>query len=159
MNLVTVDPYNKSLKYKLIAFQNNISTKLDFLDKYEKISKEKTKEDYEKEKINSNDIFEVIATLKDDEVNNLCYFKGTRDNKFIEMNLINVNGKITKPFINIASDYAFNNLDAETVTIFSNNIKEDLLISLGYQSLGMYRNKDTYVKDRKDYKELGSVVK
>lgn len=92
----------------------------------------------------SNEINECVYIVKDDKVKNTCFYNGTKDNKLVEATIINLK---QKEFVKEATEYAFNYLDCETITIFSNEQEDKILSDLGFESIGDYNGVNTYIKD------------
>ena len=157
MKLVAVTKYDKDLISKLKLFEKKANIELSFMDKIVEMTQET-----EPKKVESVELSDLVYYLKDDEINNLCYLKGNSDNRLIELEIVNLNKSHTKTninFVEAATNYAFSVLNAETVTILSNEFCDANLISIGYESLGNYKGKNTYVKDRETQLELGAIKK
>ncbi len=149
MSLKIINPQNKLHYFKLIAFKNYITENAEIIDDYLNLINEK----------NSNRINQLVAQLKDDEIYELCIINGTKDNKFFELTPFSIHGKASQKFINETTSYAFQEFDAETITIFSNSPTDKTLLNEGFQSLGSYNDRFTYIKDKEETSKLGFVVK
>lgn len=157
MKLVAVTKYDEDLIIKLRSFEKKANIELSFMDKIMEMT-QKT----ELKKVESVELTDLVYYLKDNEINNLCYLKGNSDNRLIELEIVNLNKNHTKTninFVEAATNYAFSVLNAETVTILSNEFCNDNLISIGYEPLGYYKGKNTYVKDREMQSEIGAIRK
>ena len=156
MELVALTEYNEDLVNKLGIFEQNANIKIPFMDKIAKIVTNK------KKKGSNTELSDLVYTLKNGEINNLCYLKGNSDNRLIELEILNINEQHKRSNLNFteaATNYAFTALNAETVTIFSNDFSDADLISIGYEPLGEYKGKNTYVKDREKQVESGAIRK
>lgn len=154
MDLVAITKYNEDLINKLKIFEKNANIKIPFMNKIAEIVTNK--------KVSNTELSDLVYTLKNDEINNLCYLKGNSDNRLINLEILNLNNRHKKTninFIESATNYAFTILNAETVTIFSNDFNNDDLIGIGYEPLGEYKGKSTYVKDREKQVESGAIRK
>lgn len=76
------------------------------------------------------------------KIKNASFFKGTKDNGLIELSVI----EEKESFLKQSVAYAFQVLGAKTITIFSEG-SSDILESLGFESLGDYQGRTTYIKE------------
>ena len=139
MKLITLDPFNQE--------QNNLILKSDKGKELKSLIDSltfKDKDEYKIFKNESNDILECLICLNEDSISNYCIYSGTKDNKLIQMKIDNLKDK---KFVKESVDYAFLNLNAYTITIFSNKDSK-LLESLGFESLGSDDGITTYIKEK-----------
>lgn len=148
MKLVVMDPFDNELIRKLEEYIGETTTNFSFVEKYKSISEHYNKEEWERLNNNSNEVSELLADVRDDNITALCYIIGTKDNKLFQLDYF---GKINKSFIKGSTSYAFDMLGAETVVISSNTISEDTLVSEGFDTLGEDDGKNLYIKDREKY--------
>lgn len=139
MKLVTLDPYNENH----ISIINN-SSKKDNFKPFMNLSAVCSKEEYEKLKISKNEMLECLLKLEQDSIINYCIFTGTKDNRFVQISLEN---QLDKRFLEQSVNYAFQVLNAYTVTIFSDK-ESSSLENLGFESLGEDNGIITYVKEQ-----------
>ena len=139
MKLITLDPYNENHKSML-----NQSSKKDIFKSFMSLSSVCSKEEYEKIKNRKNEIFECLLKVEQSEIENYCIFTGTKDNRLIQMNIENPQDK---KFLEQSVNYAFQVLNAYTITMFSDT-ESSTLESLGFESLGEDNGRITYVKEQ-----------
>lgn len=155
MNLVFALQDDKNLMEKLELFQVKSKKKLSFINDLKTILNNGLNND-------SIQIYDLVYCEKNAEIENICYFKGNKDNRLIELEIVNLHDNCNKKnidFINLVTNYAFINLNAETVTIISNQYNKNNLISIGYEYLGKKSDIDIYIKDREKHQEIGVVKK
>ena len=139
MKLITLDPYNSEHKNII-----DKSLKKDIFKNYMKISSILSKEEYEENKNNTNEISEYLLKVENDEIRNYCFFSGTKDNRLVQIVLENL---LDKSFLEESTNYAFQVLNAHTITIFSD--KDDQgLEKIGFESLGKENGITTYIKEK-----------
>ncbi len=102
---------------------------------------------------NQNDIHSCIIGIESDTIKNYALYTGMKDTRLVQMSIENINNKI---FLEQAVNYAFQNLDAYTVTIFTDKPNK-LLETEGFENLGSDNNIYTYIKDREIQKDVGRV--
>ena len=139
MKLITLDPYNENHKSIL-----NQSSKKDIFQSFMSLSSVCSKEEYEKIVNRKNEIFECLLKVEQTEIDNYCIFTGTKDNRLIQMNIENPQDK---KFLEQSVNYAFQVLNAYTITMFSDT-ESSTLESLGFESLGEDNGRITYVKEQ-----------
>ena len=139
MKLITLDPYNEN--HKIIM---NQSSKKDIFQSFMSLSSLCSKEEYEKIINRKNEIFECLLKVEQTEIDNYCIFTGTKDNRLIQMNMENPQDK---KFLEESVNYAFQVLNAYTITMFSDT-ESSTLESLGFESLGEDNGRITYVKEQ-----------
>lgn len=139
MKLITLDPYNENHKSML-----NQSSKKDIFKSFMSLSSLCSKEEYEKIINRKNEIFECLLKVEQTEIDNYCIFTGTKDNRLIQMNIENPQDK---KFLEESVNYAFQVLNAYTITMFSDT-ESSTLDSLGFESLGEEKGKITYIKEQ-----------
>lgn len=100
-----------------------------------------------------NAIFSCIVGLDNDEVKNYCIYTGVKDIKLVQMTIENLS---SKKFLEESISYAFNKLDAYTITIFTDK-QNKLLEDEGFEDLGNDNNVFTYIKEKEMDKEVGRV--
>ena len=103
-----------------------------------------SKEEYEKIINSKNEIFECLLKVEQTEIDNYCIFTGTKDNRLIQMNIENPQDK---KFLEESVNYAFQVLNAYTITMFSDT-ESSTLESLGFESLGEDNGTITYIKEQ-----------
>ena len=105
---------------------------------------------------NSDDnlINECTYTLKNNNIDNICFLTGTKDNKLVKASIYNLG---EKPFIKSVENHAFNDLEAETITIFTNN--KSNLENLGFEFIGDIDGKNAWLKDKQSLKEMDKIIK
>ena len=139
MKLITLDPYNENHKSIM-----NQSSKKDIFKSFMSLSSVCSKEEYEKIVNRKNEIFECLLKVEQTEIDNYCIFTGTKDNRLIQMNIENPQDK---KFLEESVNYAFQVLNAYTITMFSDT-ESSTLESLGFESLGEDNGTITYVKEQ-----------
>lgn len=139
MKLITLDPYNEDHRSIM-----NQSSKKDSFKSFMSLSSICSKEEFEKIKNRKNEIFECLLKVEQSEIENYCIFTGTKDNRLIQMNMEN---PLDKKFLEQSVNYAFQVLNAYTLTMFSDT-ESSTLESLGFESLGEDNGRITYVKEQ-----------
>ena len=100
-----------------------------------------------------NEISECILRVENNEIKNYCVFSGTKDNRLIQMGIENL---LDGDFLEKSMDYAFKNLNAHTITIFSDGDNSNLE-KKGFESLGKENGITTYVKEKEMNIEIEKV--
>lgn len=162
MNLIVVDPYTSDIEEKLKEFQKEKNINIEYFNKLFEVKKQITKEEYDKQKENSININEITVNIVKDRINNVCVFNGTKDNKLVELKIYNLkdgNNEINRNFVKNNTEYALSILNAETISIFSNNSNDQVLIENGYESIGEYNGVNTYIMDKQKIEEIGNRSK
>lgn len=139
MKLVTLDPYNENHKSIM-----NQSSKKDIFRSFMSLSSVCSKEEFEKIKNNKNEIFECLLKIEQSEIKNYCIFTGTKDNRLVQMNMEN---PLDNKFLEESMNYAFQVLNAYTITMFSDTESSNLE-NLGFESLGEDNGRIAYVKEQ-----------
>lgn len=101
----------------------------------------------------NNSIFSCIIGVEDNEIKNYSIYTGVKDMKLVQISIFDLSNK---SFLKKSVDYAFMNLDAYTVTIFTDK-QNKLLEDEGFENLGKENNMFTYIKEREFNKELGRL--
>lgn len=138
---------------KIVNYENK--QELENIEQYIKIKKIEIPEFenfIKKEKEDSNIINECLIEEKNGNINNICFFNGTRDIGLIELEVANQN----KTFLKKATEVAFDTFSAKTVTIFSDKESKEIE-SLGFESLGDYDGKTTYILEDEKETMIGRV--
>lgn len=148
MQLITLDPYNS--EHKSIVDK---SSKKNNFKSFMSISSVCRKEEYEQLKSKKNEIYECLLAVENEQIKNYCIFNGTKDNRLIQMGIEDLSDK---RFLEKSMNYAFQVLNAHTITIFSD--KEDSSLELmGFESLGQENGLTTYIKEQELNVELEKV--
>lgn len=95
--------------------------------------------------INSNEVYEALLNVKNDQLKNYCVIKGTQDNGFFN---IKVNKLKQSDFFKKCLEYVFDVLQAKTISIFSKEEVSELLLPFGFEYLGIVDGTNTYIKDK-----------
>lgn len=143
MNLIIINPDSKEHITSIRDFSNEVGKELEIISALKKIEKENGS-------VNSNTIYEMAISMMGQKVQNLAIIQGTRDNRLIELAIINRkdgDNEKNRNFIEKTTEYSFNQLNAETIVIFSNH-QDKALEELGYESLGNDVGMIPYIKDR-----------
>ena len=138
---------------KIVSYKNKIE--LENIEEYIKIKKIEIPEFenfIKKGQEDPNIINECLIEEKNGEINIICFFNGTRDTGLIELEVASPK----KMFLRKATEVAFNDFSARTVTIFSNNQSKEVE-ELGFESLGDYNGKVTYIKENEKETTVGRV--
>ncbi len=162
MKLVVADPFNDNHIEMLSNFNKEKNISLETLNYLENIKKTMSKDKYNEEKSTSININETLLNIQNEKIINLCFFTGTKDNKLVQLdieNLKNGNNEKNREFLTAATNYALASLEAETMTIFSNELDSKMLEANGFISLGENNGINTYVKDREKAEEIGITKK
>lgn len=101
----------------------------------------------------TNTIFSCIIGMDNDDAIDYCIYVGAKDTRFVQMNIEDLSNK---RFLKAAVDYAFNNLDAYTITIFTDK-QNKFLEDEGFENLGRDNDIVTYIKEKEMDKETGRV--
>lgn len=146
MKIVEFNPFNK--EHQALSNIYNDKSLSSIITSY------KSEDEYNEQKYNSNNIYEAIVDIENNNIKNHCIFMGTRDNRLIQLQLGNL---VQKKFLLESINYAFSRLNAYTITIFTDK-DTPLLESIGFENLGG-SDKTTYIMEREMEKEIGSVRK
>lgn len=144
MKLVAAVKNDRALTSKLEVFRKKTDKDINFLDIINS-------------KSSGVEVHDLVYYEKPDGISNVCCYRGNKDNKLVNLEIININNsqvKTNQDFIYDATEYAFTALNAETVAIISNECSEDYLVSIGYESLGKHQGFNTYVKDKEEQLDL-----
>lgn len=150
MNFMILNPINSDHVKQISKFSAKIGKELELLEFIKKSQENQAIPD-------SNNIYEIIAFCTDTVIYNLGLIQGTRDNKLMEFKIFNGSdgaNERNRKFLDYLTNYAFQNLNAETIVTFSNH-KNKTLELMGYESLGMDNGQFTYVKDRERIEVVG----
>ena len=155
--LFLLDPYNDKHLSMIRNFEkeNDLSSRIS--EDIGKIRSSISKDNYIKEKINSNEINENIFLEKESKITDCCFIQGEKDIKTCRISFYPLKNKIIKrKLISYVSNYAMNTLGMEEV--FINAAKTDksminYLNSLGYENLGEENNKIIYLTEKEEKKE------
>ena len=101
----------------------------------------------------SNSIFDCIIGVENNEIKNYSIYTGTKDTRLVQMVVEDLS---SKKFLKESIKYAFNNLNAYTITIFSDK-QNKLLEDEGFENLGSDNGIITYIKEKEMAKEVGRV--
>lgn len=143
MDLIIVKPDNQEHINSIKNFSDTIGKELEITSALKRINQEN-------EGANGNTIHEMVMFTIEKKVQNLAIIQGTRDNKLIELTIINLkdgNNERNRKFIDKTTNYSFEQLNAETIVVFSHH-QDTTLESLGYESLGDDQGMIPYIKDR-----------
>lgn len=149
MKLVAAVKCDRTLTSKLEVFKTKTGKDINFLSKLNN-------------KSSGVEVHDLVYYEKPEGISNICYFRGNKDNRLINLEITNLNSsqvKTNQSFIKAATEYAFTVLNAETVAIISNECSEDYLVSIGYESLGKHQGFNTYVKDKEEQLDLKVATK
>lgn len=92
-----------------------------------------------------NEVFDVLLGLENKEVKNFCIITGAQDNRLFDLKFMDLT---KKKFVATALDYVFSTFCAETISIKATPNASSILLSLGFEHLGIEDNLNLYVKDR-----------
>jgi hypothetical protein len=101
----------------------------------------------------SNQINECLIDEEQDKIKNASFYKGTKDTGLIEVEIVD---QKQRNFLKKSIDFAFSIPNANTVTIFSDK-ENKTLESLGFESLGKYQGKTTYIKEQTKEEKIGRI--
>jgi len=151
--LYLVDPYNDKHREMIKEFEDNNSF-THISSNLEKIINSVSKEEYQKEKIQKNEIEEILFLEKDSKIIEMCYVHGEKDIKIAKIMIIPTKEKEKlKKMISLTTDFTFQNWHIEEIFIeVDGNDKTimNYLESEEYENLGEERGKTIYLKERKD---------
>lgn len=149
MKLVAAAKRDRALTSKLEVFKTKTGKDINFLSKLNN-------------KSSGVEVHDLVYYEKPDGISNICYFRGNKDNRLINLEITNLNSsqvKTNQCFIKAATEYAFTILNAETVAIISNECSEDYLVSIGYEYLDKHNGVNTYVMDKEEQLDLKVATK
>lgn len=148
------DPYNDD-HIKLIADfeeKNGINSVTSMA--LNNISQTKTKEDYIKEKKESNEINQILFLEEENHITDLCHIQAEKDMKlcrvfFTPITIMGRNRKI----VSLVTDYVFDVLGMEDVFITvpageADRVLIENLESKGFENLGEDNGNITYLKEK-----------
>lgn len=101
----------------------------------------------------SNVINSCLIGVENNDIKNYALYIGMKDTRLIQMTIENFS---SKSFFEHAVDYAYKNLNAYTITVFTDRPNK-LLEDAGFENLGSDNNIVTYIKDREIEKDVGRV--
>lgn len=149
MEIVTLNPYD--------TIQNKIIEESKYkkdLEEFSTIRNKYSQKEYNLLTQTQNEIFECLLLKENNSIKDYCIFKGTKDNRLIQMKLSNSN---SKELIKVSISYAFSILNAHTITVFSEK-ENTKLEAMGFESLGKVNGQTTYIKENIEM-EIGRVRK
>lgn len=145
MKVVSLNENNPDHMEWLKEYQQKIGKQISYLSQIEK----------NKDNESSIEIEEVLLGIQNQQITHTCHYRGMKDNRLIEMEIDSLT--LNTSFLEKATNYAFSSLRAESVTIFSNDIKESIWKKLGFESLGNCNGYQTYIKDRQKDLQIGTL--
>ena len=147
--LFLVDPYNEDHRRMIKEFENNNEIRPSILSL---LNTNLTKEEYELNKKESNEISIALFLEDSSQIKDICYIQGVKDMKACTITFSPIQRKYKKRnLVPIATKFAFDTLNMQEVFISSspNDIKLiDYLIFLGYENLGEDRGRILFLKER-----------
>ncbi len=156
--LFLVDPYNEAHVNLLKDFEKRNDIEQSTADTLGKITSRYSKEEFAKEKRESNDVFETLFIEKDSKIKDSCNIQGEKDRKTCTITYARIKTKLrNRKLINIATNYALNTLGMQTV--ITSLSPTDMSIShmleqQGYESLGEDSGKIIYIREKEDEYDL-----
>lgn len=148
--LVMVDPNNKEHVKNIQEFSTKVGRELEIMSSLKRLEPEN-------KELSSNDIHEMMMSIVGRKIQNLAIIQGTRDNKLVELTILNSrdgNYEKNREFAEQITRYSFDQLQAETTVVFSKG-EDKILESLGYESLGGEDGLIPYIKDREKMQAVG----
>lgn len=140
------------------------STQTNYIDEVAKLAKTVENEMEIEDAINkvinmpetSNNINEIALTISSAKISNLALITGTKDNRLIQVKLVykSSRNEKTPSFITEITNHSFQDLQAETIALFSKTENRSLEL-MGYEALGYDDNLYTYIKDREKIDTIG----
>ena len=107
----------------------------------------------------NNRIVEIAYNKVNNKISNVCFIDGVRDIIFFKLMVSNLSDSSTernKKFISEVTNHVLEELDAETVAIFSKS-EVGLYSDLGYEALGECEGLYTYVRNKTVSKKDGGI--
>ena len=107
----------------------------------------------------NNRIVEIAYNNVNNKISNVCFIDGVRDISFFKLMVSNLSDSSTernKKFISEVTNHVLEELDAETVAIFSKS-EVGLYSDLGYEALGECEGLYTYVRNKTVSKKDGGI--
>lgn len=148
MKLITLDPYNS--KHRSIIDKSSKKNNFKHIMSVCSIC---NKEEYEEIRSKKNEILDCLLNVENDEIQNYCIFNGTKDNRLIQMGIESLTDK---KFLEESMNYAFQVLNAHTITIFLDGDNSNLE-RMGFESLGQENGITTYIKEKEINIEMEKV--
>ncbi len=125
----------------------------ELVDLVNNSNKEVLKSFIESDFSDGNTIFSCIVGVENNQVKNYSIYTGTKDTRLVQ---IVIEDPSNKKFLEESITYAFKNLNAYTITIFSEK-ENRLLEDEGFENLGSDNGIFTYIKEKEMDKEVGRV--
>ena len=107
----------------------------------------------------NNRIVEIAYNKVNNKISNVCFIDGVRDICFFKLMVSNLSDSSierNKKFISEVTNHVLEELDAETVAIFSKS-EVRLYSDLGYEALGECEGLYTYVRNKTVSKKDGGI--
>ena len=152
--LLIVDPYNKSHIKKINEYETRNNNSSDIVDFLKRITTSQTKEEYQKNKRNGNEIEERLFIEKDSLLLDSCQIQGEKDIKTGRITLSttkNITNK--KKIVSLAVDYALDSLKLEEVFIMLDPADKGMINYLskqGYEYLGEEQGNILFLKEKEE---------
>ena len=159
--LFIVDPYNSEHQELLNNFDiaNNITTvSNDFI---KRIISTMSREDYQKEKKNSNEVEECLIYMEDDKVIDTCLIEIEKDIKSCSLTFAPLsNSQRRRKFIELTTYYALEELNLEEVfvKVDKNDNFADNLRKIGYEDLGEVKGSTVFLKEKEAEEVFSKTV-
>ena len=152
--LFLTDPYNKSHIEMIKEFEKNNDIDDNISEYLESISTTVSKEEYQEEKKDKNEITESLFIEKNNKITDYCNIQGERDIKRCRISIYPLkNKKIKRKLPLLATSYAIDLLGMEEVFISlepDDSTTINYLESNGYENLGENAGKIVYLKEREE---------
>ena len=159
--LFIVDPFNKEHQELLNNFDiaNSITTASN--EYIKRITSTMSREDYQKEKKNSNEVEECLIYMEDDKVIDTCLIEIEKDIKSCSLTFAPLsNSQRRRKFIELTTYYALEELNLEEVfvKVDKNDNFADNLRKIGYEDLGEVKGSTVFLKEKEAEEVFSKTV-
>lgn len=150
--LFQVNPFNNNHIKMIQDFERENEIKTRTTDFLNKLTKEMTKEEYEKNKLNSNEIEESLFIKEAKKIKDSCHIYGEKDIKSCNISFAPIKTKLqNRRLLSLAVDYAMNILGMVDIFIKANFDDKNMIANLeakGFESLGEENGQLIYLKEK-----------
>ena len=150
--LFQVNPFNNNHIKMIQDFERENEIKTRTTDFLNKLTKEMTKEEYEKNKLNSNEIEESLFIKEAKKIKDSCNIYGEKDIKSCNISFAPIKTKLqNRRLLSLAVDYAMNILGMVDIFIKANFDDKNMIANLearGFESLGEENGQLIYLKEK-----------
>ena len=152
--LFLVDPYNEEHLRMIKEFEEYNEIGKSIISALINETKDKTKNEYELIKKESNDVSMSLFLEDSSSIKDLCYIQGVKDRKSCNIFFAPLKNRIkNRKLVLLSTEFALNTMGMKEVFIsVSSNDKQmkNYMLSKGFESLGEDKGKVIYLKEKEE---------